>query len=97
MLKTQQYIQEIDRQIVESRQETNTEINKDMFLTLTGQEEFVNPYTNEVETGSSQWTNRWVNENGDVVYSNSNDYDPNQDAKMGGSFKRSTAKAQKAN
>ena len=95
MLKTQRYIQEIDRQIVEQRQNTNAEINKDMFLTLTGQSEYVNPFTNETETGSSEWGNRWVNENGDVVYSNDTDYDPNQDSKMGGSFKRSTTKAQK--
>jgi hypothetical protein len=33
-----------------------------MFLTLTEQEEYVNPYTNEVEVGSNQWKYRWVNE-----------------------------------
>ncbi len=81
---------------MESRQKTNAEINKDMFLTLTGQEEFVNPFTNEVEAGSGQWKNRWVNESGDVVYSNNTDYDPNQDGKLGGSFKRSTARPQNA-
>ena len=95
VLKTQQYIQEIDRQIVEQRQKTNAEINRDMFLTLTSQSEYVNPFTNEVETGSSEWGNRWVNEDGDVVYSNDTDYDPNKDSKLGGSFKRSAAKAQK--
>ena len=39
-----------------------------MYLTLTEQEEYVNPYTNEVEVGTNQWQHRWINESGDVIY-----------------------------
>lgn len=74
-----QRMQEMDKEIQESTSKTYAEINNDMFLTLTEQEEFVNPYSNEVEVGSNQWQYRWVNESGDVVYSDVDDYDPNHD------------------
>jgi len=80
--QTMQEIQRIDREIVEHRQKTNAEIHNDMFLTLTDQEEYVNPYTNQVETGSNQWQYRWVNESGEVVYTNREDYNPNQDVNL---------------
>ena len=80
--RTQQQIQEIDRQIVEHRQKTNAEINNDMYLTLTDQEEYVNPYTGEVEMGSNQWERRWTNESGDVIYSNDSEYNPNYDLEL---------------
>ena len=78
-LKTQRYIQDVDRQILENRQKTNAEIRNEMFLTLTGQEEYVNPYTKEVELGSNEWKRRWINGNGDIVYTNDLNYNPNQD------------------
>lgn len=69
----------MDKEIQQNTSKTYAEINNDAFLTLTEQEEYVNPYTKEVEVGSDQWKYRWVNESGDVVYSDSNDYDPNND------------------
>lgn len=77
--RTQEEIARIDREITEHRQRTNAEIRNDMYLNLTGQEEYVNPYTQEVETGSNAWNRRWVNANGDVVYSDDPNYDPNRD------------------
>ena len=82
LINTQQEIQRIDREIVEHRQKTNDEINNDMFLTLTDQEEYVNPYTNEVEVGSNQWERRWQNEQGDVIYTDDANYDPNVDPNL---------------
>lgn len=82
MLKTQQDMQRIERQITEHRQKTNAEIHNDMFLTLTDQEEYVNPYTNEVEVGSNQWQYRWVNESGEVIYTNDENYDPRTDVHL---------------
>lgn len=79
VLKTQRYINEIDKQILENRRETNEQIRNDMYLTLTSQEEYINPYTNEVEVGSNEWKNRWVNTSGDVIYSNNTEYNPNYD------------------
>ena len=79
MLKTQQYINEIDKQITQNRMDTNDQIRNDMYLTLTSQEEYINPYTKEVEVGSNEWQNRWINESGDVVYSDNSEYNPNHD------------------
>jgi len=63
-------MQRIEQQITEHRQKTNAEIHNDMFLTLTDQEEYVNPFTNGVKMGSNQWKHRWENEAGDIIYTN---------------------------
>lgn len=78
-LKTQRYISDISKQILENRMQTNEQIRNDMYLHLTSQEEYINPYTNEVELGSNEWKNRWINSSGDVIYSNDRDYNPNYD------------------
>jgi hypothetical protein len=89
-LNTQREIEKIGREINAHRQKTNSEIHNDMFLTLTEQEEYVNPYTNEIEVGTNQWKHRWVNESGDVIYTENEDYDPNIDINLNRSdFKRS--------
>lgn len=80
--QVQKSIQQIEQDIVEHRRKTNAEIHNDMFLTLTDQEEYVNPFTNEVETGSNQWQHRWVNPSGEVIYSNDESYDPRVDADL---------------
>jgi len=72
-------VQALDQEILENQRRTNYEINNDMFLTLMEQEEYVNPYTGDVEIGSDQWKYRWINESGDVIYSNQDNYDPNLD------------------
>ena len=77
--KTQKEIQRIGREIAEHRYRTNSEIQNDMFLTLMGQEEYVNPYTKEVEIGTNQWNYRWVNGGNDVIYTDNEDYNPNTD------------------
>ena len=42
-------------------------------------EEFVNPYSNEVEMGTNQYQVRWQNSLGDVIYTDDEFYDPNTD------------------
>ena len=92
-LQTQREINQINQQISDHQQTTTAEIHNDMFLTLTDQEEYVNPYTNEVEVGSNQWQHRWVNDRGDVIYSDREAYDPNTDVQMNVSgFRRSSAR-----
>ena len=87
---TQKEIQRIGREINEHKQKTMAEINNDMFLTLTEKEEYVNPYTNEIEVGTNQWKHRWVNEGGDVIYTDEESYNPNIDINLNRSyFKRS--------
>jgi hypothetical protein len=89
MIETQREMQRIGREITEHRRLTNAEIHNDMFLTLTDQEEYVNPYTKQIEVGSNQWKHRWINESGDVIYTDEEDYNPNVDVNLSRSdFKR---------
>ncbi len=82
MINTQREMQRIENQMTEHRRKTNAEIHNDMFLTLTDQEEYVNPFTNEVETGSNQWKYRWENEAGDIIYTDNEAYDPRVDINL---------------
>lgn len=78
-LRTQAEVQALDRQIIRGHQQTVAEIHNDMFLTLTDQEEYINPHTKEIEIGSNQWKHRWVTPSGIVAYSNDSYYNPNHD------------------
>jgi len=80
--KNQQEINRIAEEIVAHRRETNAEIRNDMYLTMTDQEEYINPYTNEIDVGSNQYQQRWVNSRGDVLYTDDSNYDPNWDPNM---------------
>jgi hypothetical protein len=87
---TQKELQDIDNAINESRRKTSYEINKDMYLTLTGQNEYTNPYTGKVETDTDNWKNRWVNSSGDIIYTDNESYNPNNDPSLNVSgFKKS--------
>jgi hypothetical protein len=87
---TQKELQEMDKAINENKQRTNSEINKDMYLTLTGQNEYTNPFTGKVETDTDNWKNRWINSSGDIIYSGDSSYDPNHDPDLNVSgFKQS--------
>ncbi len=80
----------MDNAINENRRRTSSEINKDMYLTLTGQNEYSNPHTGKVETDTESWKNRWINAGGDIIYSDNPDYDPNHDPSLNVSgFKKS--------
>lgn len=72
-------VQELDKEIQQGHMKTNAEINNQMFLNLTGQEEYKNPHTNEIEMGSNQWNNRWINSDGEVIYTDDVNYNPNTD------------------
>ena len=81
----QQYLQQVDREILEHRRQTFDEIRNDNYLTLTSQEEYVNPYTNEIDTGSNEYNYRWVTPSGDEYYTNEEFVNPNND---GGALNR---------
>lgn len=74
-----QKLQQMDNEIKQNRAKTNSQINNDMFLNLTGQEEYVNPYTNKIETGSNEWQYRWTNQDNEVIYTDDINYNPNND------------------
>lgn len=78
-VQTQRDINRIDSEIAEHRSRTNSEINEQMYLNLTGQEDYSNPFTGETERGTNEWSYRWENEQGDVIYSDNLNYHPNED------------------
>jgi hypothetical protein len=53
-----------------------------MYLTLTGQEDYTNPFTGETERGSNEWNFRWENPSGDVIYTDNQNYSPNDDVNL---------------
>jgi hypothetical protein len=79
---TQKELQQMDNAINENRRNTYSEINKDMYLTLTEQNEYTNPFTGKIETDTDNWKNRWINSLGDIIYSDSPSYNPNHDPEL---------------
>jgi hypothetical protein len=93
MIRTMQDIARIGEEIQKGHAETNSKINHQAYLNLTAQEDYVNPYTQEVETGSNQWDYRWVDDRGNVIYTDRENYDPNLDVHLHmDGFKRSRVK-----
>lgn len=77
--QTQDEVQRIEREITRHRAETNAEINNDGFLTLTGQEEFLNPYDGHTVVSTDAYRHQWINGSGELILSNDDGYDPNLD------------------
>ena len=82
MIKTMQDVNRIGQEIQKGHAETNTKINRQAYLNLTDQEDYVNPHTQQVETGTNQWDHRWVDDLGNVIYTNSEEYNPNYDLEL---------------
>jgi hypothetical protein len=77
-LDTQRYINKVANEIVENRRRTHAEIRYENYLFLSGQDEYVNPYTKKVELDTSAYRHRWVNNHGDILYTDENAYNPNE-------------------
>ena len=77
-LETQRYINKVANEIVENRRRTHAEIRHEQWLFISGQEEYKNPFTGKTELGTSQYRYRWVNNQGDILYSDENSFDPNK-------------------
>lgn len=75
-------ISRVDAEIARSRSETMSAINREQYLTLTGQELYVNPRTGSEELGSGEWKHRWVDASGTVIYTDDADWDPNLDPEL---------------
>jgi len=75
--ETMRYIQSVDQQIAEHRSKTQAEIRYEDYLMLTGQEDYVNPYTKEIERDTSEYKYRWTTEGGDMIYTNQYGFNPN--------------------
>ncbi len=82
MIKTMDDINRIGQEIQKGHAETNSKINHQAYLNLTDQEDYINPYTNEVERGSNQWDYRWIDDLDNVIYTNAEEYNPNYDLEL---------------
>jgi hypothetical protein len=67
----------IDRALAHKTRVNYEEIMNDNFLVLTGQEEYVNPHTNEIEIDTDYYRYRWTTAGGDRYYTNGEDDNPN--------------------
>lgn len=77
VMKVYDEIRRIDQEIIKKTTINRNEIMNDNFLVLTEQEEFVNPYTGDVELDTDSYKYRWITEGGDVYYTNKEDENPN--------------------
>ncbi len=82
MIKTMQDVARIGEEIQKGHANTNAEIHHQAYLNLTSQEDYINPYTSEVETGTNQWDYRWVDDLGNVIYTDQEEYNPNLDPEL---------------
>jgi hypothetical protein len=80
-LDTQRYINRVANEIVENRRRTHAEIRYENYLFLSGQDEYVNPFTKKVELDTSAYRHRWMNNHGDILYTDENSYNPNEHEK----------------
>jgi len=75
---TQRYINKVASEIVENRRRTHAEIRYENYLSISGQDEYVNPFTKKVELDTSAYRHRWMSNQGDILYTEENSYDPNK-------------------
>ncbi|MCU0605380.1 MAG: hypothetical protein MUC33_22280 [Desulfobacterales bacterium] len=80
-LDTQRYINKVSNEIVENRRRVNAEIRYEGYLFLSGQDEYVNPFTKKIELDTSAYRHRWMNNHGDILYTDENVYNPNEHEK----------------
>ena len=76
-------IQNVDQEIVAKRQKTSADIQHENYLLLTGQEDYVNPFTRAVERDTNGYEYRWATEQGQRMYTDDGEFDPNADAELG--------------
>jgi hypothetical protein len=77
-VKVLQEMNRIDQEIAARTRHNNAEIMNDNYLVLTGQEEYVNPFTKEIEVDTNEFKYRWITPGGDRYYTNQEGEDPNR-------------------
>jgi hypothetical protein len=78
----QREMQASAHEMVEHRRATNAEIRNEHYLSLTNQQEYVNPYSGQVDLASNQWTHRWVTSDGREFYTDHEGDNPNTDPNL---------------
>jgi hypothetical protein len=76
--ETMRYLARIDQEIFERHSKTRSATQHENYLLLSGQEEYVNPFTKEVERDASDYKYRWTTSGGDRFYTESETVDPNR-------------------
>jgi len=77
VLDTQREIHRISREIADNQRRTHEEINYENYLVLTDQEDYVNPFTNEVERDTSEYRYRWTTPDGQYYFTDNPNDNPN--------------------
>jgi hypothetical protein len=77
VMKILDEVRRIDSELAVHTRVNREEIMNDNFLVLTGQEEFVDPHTGEVEVDTDEFRYRWKTDGGDIYYTDREDEDPN--------------------
>jgi hypothetical protein len=80
--ETLRYLARIDQEIYERHSKTRSDIQHENYLLLTGQEEYVNPFTKQVERDGSDYKYRWTTSSGDRYYTELETLDPNRDPEL---------------
>jgi hypothetical protein len=76
---TMKELARIEKEIVANRQKTSAAINRGMYLTLTGQDDYVDPNTGKTYTDTDRAKHRWQDASGRTVETEDPGYDPNRD------------------
>jgi hypothetical protein len=71
-------ILKVTHEIVENRRWIHAEIRHENRLFLTGQEEYKNPFNGQTALGTCDYRHRWVNNQGELLYTDENSFGPNR-------------------
>ena len=89
-LETEQYIDHVRGEILETRRKANATMRSEPLLFLTGPVEYKNPFTGEAEPGTPAYHHRWVSKQGEILYTDEDGLDPNHFGEyMGRDWRRS--------
>jgi hypothetical protein len=80
--ETMRYLARVDQEIYERRSKTRSQIQHENYLLLTGQEDYVNPFTKQVERDNADYKYRWTTSSGDRFYTEQETLDPNRQPEL---------------
>ena len=91
VLKDPAHEESIYKEISYCKSKIHAEIFTGIFSRQIELTDYANPFTDKTELGVNQWACRWINKDGDIVYTDDTDYNPNLDPELGeDGFKQST-------
>ncbi|MFH1810960.1 MAG: hypothetical protein ABIJ09_19625 [Pseudomonadota bacterium] len=91
VVKVFDQMRQIEQDMLAKQRLNREEIMNDNYLVLTGQEEYINPHSGEVEVDTDRFKYRWSTAAGDRYYTDREDADPNA-LLQGGGYRRSAVR-----